>query len=96
MDNMFSIGKEEKEGSSTEVESVVKITRKEFEDGGYEETKVEEVEGGYIKTVCTRKKDKDGCWKYDEDKSVHTEDPMKDNSSEGIANRLESILKNLR
>jgi hypothetical protein len=95
MDNMFSIGKEENEGSSKEVESLVRSTRKEFEDGSYEEVKVEQVEGGYIKTVCTRKKDKDGCWQYDEDKSVHTEDPMKDNSSEGIANRLESILKNL-
>lgn len=95
MDNMFSIGEVENEGSSTEVESVVRSTSKKFEDGSSEEVRVEQVEGGFIKTVITRKKDKEGCWKYDEDKSVHTEDPMKDNSSEGIATRLESILKNM-
>ena len=95
MDNMFMKMGEENEGSSTEVESVVRSTRKEFEDGSSEEVRVEQVEGGFIKTVITRKKDKDGCWKYDEDKSIHTEDPMKDNSSEGIASRLESILKNI-
>jgi hypothetical protein len=95
MDNMLSMMGEEKEGSSTEVESVVRTTSKKFEDGSSEEIRVEQVEGGYIKTVCTRKKDKDGCWKYDEEKSVHTEDPMKDTSSEGIASRLESILKNI-
>lgn len=82
------------ESSSTGVESVVRITRKEFEDGGYEETRVEQVDGGYIKTVCTRKK-VNGEWEYKDEKSVSVEDPMKDNSSEGIANRLESILKNL-
>lgn len=82
------------EESSTGVESVVRITRKEFEDGGYEETRVEQVDGGYIKTVCTRKK-VNGEWEYKDEKSVSTEDPMKDNSSAGIADRLESILKNL-
>lgn len=82
------------ESSSTGVESVVRITRKEFEDGGYEETRVEQVDGGYIKTVCTRKK-VNGEWEYKDEKSVSTEDPMKDNSSAGIADRLESILKNL-
>lgn len=82
------------ESSSTGVESVVRTTRKEFEDGGYEETRVEQVDGGYIKTVCTRKK-VNGEWEYKDEKSVSVEDPMKDNSSEGIANRLESILKNL-
>lgn len=90
MDNELKMN----EDSSTGVESVVKITRKEFEDGGYEETRVEQVEGGFIKTVCTRKK-VNGEWEYKDEKSVSTEDPMKDNSSEGIANRLESILKNL-
>ena len=50
----------ENEGSSKGVESVVKITRKEFEDGSHEETKVEQVEGGFIKTICKRYKDKDG------------------------------------
>lgn len=84
----------ENENSSTSVESVVKITRKEFEDGGYEETKVEQVDGGFITTVCTRKK-VNGEWTYKDEKSVSTEDPNKDSSSEGIATRLESILKNL-
>jgi len=82
------------EKSSTGVESVVKITRKEFEDGGYEETRVEEVEGGFITTVCTRKK-VNGEWEYKDEKSVSTTDPTQDKSSEGIANRLESILKGL-
>jgi hypothetical protein len=82
------------ENSSTGIESVVRITRKEFEDGGYEETRVEQVEGGFITTVCTRKK-VNGEWTYKDEKSVSTEDPMKDTSSEGIATRLESILKNL-
>lgn len=81
-------------GASKEVESVVRITRKEFEDGGYEETRVEQVDGGFIKSVCTRKKI-NGEWEYKDEKSVSVEDPMKDNSTEGIANRLESILKNL-
>jgi hypothetical protein len=84
----------ENENSSTGVESVVRITRKEFEDGGYEETRVEQVEGGFITTVCTRKK-VNGEWEYKDEKSVSVEDPMKDSSSEGIATRLESILKNL-
>jgi len=82
------------ESSSTGVESVMKITRKEFEDGGYEETRVEEVEGGFITTVCTRKK-VNGEWEYKDEKSVSTTDPTQDKSSEGIANRLESILKGL-
>ena len=85
----------ENEGSSKGVESVVKITRKEFEDGSHEETKVEQVEGGFIKTICKRYKDKDGCWQYSDEKSVSTEDPNKDESSEGIASRLESVLKGL-
>jgi len=90
MDNEVKMNEE----SSTGVESVVRITRKEFEDGGYEETRVEQVEGGFITTVCTRKK-VNGEWTYKDEKSVSTEDPMKDTSSEGIATRLESILKNL-
>jgi len=84
----------ENEGSSKSVETVVKTTRKEFEDGGYEETRVEEVEGGFITTVCTRKK-VNGEWEYKDEKSVSVEDPTKDTSSEGIASRLESILKGI-
>jgi hypothetical protein len=82
------------ENSSTDVESVVKTTRKEFEDGSYEETRVEQVEGGFIKTICTRKK-VNGEWTYKDEKSVSTEDPSLDKTSEGIASRLESVLKNL-
>jgi len=82
------------ESSSTGVESVMKITRKEFEDGGSEETRVEQVEGGYIIEVNTRKKI-NGEWEYKTEKSVSTTDPTLDKSSEGIANRLESILKGL-
>jgi hypothetical protein len=85
----------ENEGSSKDVESVVRITRRQFEDGSSEETRVEQVEGGYIKTICKKYKDKDGCWQWDEEKSVSTEDPMKDMSSKGIAERLESVLKGL-
>lgn len=93
MDNI-EIEVEESNGSSKEIEKTVKINRKEFEDGGYEEVRVEEVEGGYIKTICTRKKE-NGEWVYKDEKSVTTEDPLKDNSSEGIADRLEKVLKNL-
>ncbi len=93
MDNI-EIEIEDSEGSAKEIEKTVKINRKEFEDGGYEEIRVEEVDGGYIKTVCTRKKE-NGEWKYEDKKSVTTEDPLKDGSSEGIANRLEAALKKL-
>lgn len=84
----------ESEGNKS-VESTVKITRKEFEDGSSEEIRVEHVDGGFIKTVCKKYKDKDGCWQWDEEKSVHTEDPMRDNSTEGIVSRLEQVLKNM-
>ena len=93
MDNI-EISMDDSAGSSTEVETTVRINRKEFEDGGYKEVRVEEVDGGFIKTVCTRKK-VDGEWTYKDEKSVTTEDPLRDNSSEGIAGRLEKVLKNL-
>ena len=82
------------EKSSTDVESVVKITRKEFEDGSSEETRVEQVDGGYIITVEKRFKDKEGCWQWKAEKSVSQEDPNKDTSTEGIVARLEQALKN--
>ena len=84
----------ESEGNKA-VESTVKTTRKEFEDGSSEEIRVEQVDGGFIKTICKKYKDKDGCWQWDEEKSVHTEDPMRDNSTEGIVSRLEQVLKNM-
>ncbi len=90
----IEVSMDDSKGSSTEVETTVRINRKEFEGGGYEEVRVEEVDGGFIKTVCTRKK-VDGEWTYKDEKSVTTEDPLKDNSSEGIAGRLEKVLKNL-
>lgn len=83
------------ESSSTNVESTVTIKRKEFENGGSEEQRVEQVDGGYIITVEKRFKDANGNWQWKTEKSVSTENPNKDNSSEGIATRLESILKNL-
>ena len=78
-----------------EVESTVKITRKEFEDGSTEETRIEQVEGGYIITKECRCKNDKGEWERKTEKSVSTEDPSLDKSAEGIASRLESVLKNL-
>ena len=78
-----------------EVESTVKITRKQFEDGSSEETRVEQVDGGYIITKECRCKNDKGEWEWKTEKSVSTEDPNRDNSSEGIADRLQSVLKNL-
>ncbi len=81
--------------SSKSVESTVKITRKEFEDGSSEETRVEQVDGGYIITKECRCKNAEGEWEWKTEKSVSTEDPTKDMSSGGIAERLESVLKGL-
>ena len=78
-----------------EVESTVKITRKQFEDGSSEETRVEQVDGGYIITKECRCKNDKGEWEWKTEKSVSTTDPTLDKSSEGIADRLEAILKNL-
>ena len=82
-------------GGNKSVESTVKITRKEFEDGSSEETRVEQVEGGYIITKETRYKDKDGCWQWKTEKSVSQENPNRDASTEGIVSRLEQVLKNM-
>jgi len=75
------------------VESETKCIKKEFADGSSEEVKVEKVEGGYIKKVCKRFKDAEGCWQYTEDKSIHTEDPLEEKTS--IVDRLASIMKGL-
>lgn len=90
MDNELTMSE-----SSGEVESTVKITRKEFEDGSSEETRVEQVDGGYIITKECRCKNDKGEWEWKTEKSVSTTDPTLDKSSEGIADRLEAILKNL-
>jgi hypothetical protein len=96
MDKMMMVelgGMKDMPDSNKAVESETKCIKKEFEDGSYEEVKVEKVEGGYIKKVCKRFKDSEGCWQYSEEKSVHTEDPLEEKSS--IADRLESVLKGL-
>jgi hypothetical protein len=79
---------------SKEVESTVKITRKEFEDGSSEETRVEQVDGGYIITKECRCKNDKGEWEWKTEKSVSTEDPTMDTSTQGIVSRLEQLLKN--
>lgn len=76
------------------VETVVKTTRKEFEDGSSEETTVEQVEGGYIITKQCRHKE-NGEWKWKTEKSISTTDPTQEKSPEAIASRLEEALKNL-
>jgi hypothetical protein len=81
--------------SPKSLESTVKITRKEFEDGSSEETRVEQVEGGYIITKECRCKNDKGEWEWKTEKSVSTEDPTMDKSTEGIAARLEALLKNM-
>lgn len=62
-----------------------------YEDGSYDEIRVEKVEGGYIKTVCKHYKDDKGQWQYETDKSVHTEDPMEDNMS--LVEKLKEAMK---
>ena len=80
------------EGGKT-VESTVKITRKEFEDGSSEETRVEQVDGGYIITKECRCKNDKGEWEWKTEKSVSAEDPTRYTSTEGILARLEAALK---
>jgi hypothetical protein len=81
--------------NSREIESTVKITRKEFEDGSSEETRIEQVDGGYIITKECRCKNDKGEWEWKTEKSVSTEDPSIDTSTEGIVSRLEQVLKNV-
>jgi hypothetical protein len=81
--------------NSREIESTVKITRKEFEDGSSEETRIEQVDGGYIITKECRCKNDKGEWEWKTEKSVSTEDPSIDTSTEGIVSRLEQVLKNI-
>lgn len=89
MDNM------EYKESGKSVESTVKTTRKEFEDGSSEETRVEQVEGGYIITKECRYKNDKGEWDWKTEKSVSTTDPTQEKTPEAIATRLEEALKNL-
>lgn len=71
------------------------ITREKFEDGSSVETRVEQVEGGWIITKEKRFKNAEGEWDWKVEKSVSTTDPNLDKSSTGIANRLAEVLKNL-
>jgi len=62
--------------------------RVENADGSYEETCVEQVSNGFIKTV--RKVESGEDYKCDVVKSIHTENPMEDMS---LADKLERFLK---
>ena len=96
MDKMMMVelgGMKETPGNNKAVESETMCIKKEFADGSYEEVRVEKVEGGYIKTVCKRFKDSEGCWQYTDEKSVHTEDPLEEKSS--LAERLEKVINGL-
>jgi hypothetical protein len=89
MDNELKISGMDKQKSKET------ITREKFEDGSSLETRIEEVKGGWIITKEKNYKDSKGEWQYETEKSVTTEDPNLDKTSAGIANRLESIFKNL-
>lgn len=73
------------------IESKVTIKRVENEDGSSEEIRVEEVEGGFIKTIEKRFKDSSGEWQWKIDKSVSIENPLEEKS---IADKLEEFIKN--
>ena len=75
---------------NNEVESKITTKRIQNEDGSSVETTIEEVTGGYIKTVCTRTKNSEGNWDYKTDKSVSMENPDEEKS---LAEKLEHILK---
>lgn len=91
---MAELGRmKETPNSGKELEAETKCIKKQFADGSSEEVTVEKVDGGYIKTVCKRFKDSEGCWQYTDEKSVHTEDPLEEKTS--IVDRLESVLKGI-
>lgn len=76
-----------KDGSGTEAKVTTK--RHEYEDGSYEEISVEEVEGGFIKTVSKHYKDDKDEWQWDTNKSVHKENPLDES---GLADKLAEYL----
>lgn len=90
MDNMMKYKENDKS-----IESTITTTRKEFEDGSSEETRIEQVEGGYIITKECRYKNDKGEWDWKTEKSVSTTDPTQEKTPEAIASRLEEALKNL-
>jgi hypothetical protein len=70
----------------------IKTTTKRVDnpDGSYEEIRVEEVIGGFIKTVTKHFKE-DEEWKWEDEKSVHMENPLEEKD---LASKLEEFLKN--
>ena len=73
------------------IESKMTTKRIENEDGSSIETRVEEVKGGFIKTVSQRFKDAEGEWKYSDEKSVSTSNPLEEKS---MAEKLEEYMEN--
>lgn len=71
------------------VESKVTTKRIENEDGSSIETRVEEVTGGFIKTVTKRYKDGDD-WEYDTKRSVSTTNPLEEKT---MAEKLEQYME---
>lgn len=70
-------------------ESKITTNRVKNEDGSSIETSIEEVNGGFIKTVSKRFKDDNGEWQYSDEKSVSTTDPSKEKS---LIDKLEDHL----
>jgi hypothetical protein len=66
-----------------------KTQRTEYEDGSYEEVRVEKVEGGYIKTICKHFKE-NGEWQWTDTKSVSLTDPF---DSLSLAEKLKEVMK---
>lgn len=76
------------DGSGTESKTTTK--RVEYEDGSSISTEVEEVDGGFIKTIHKRYKDSEGEWQYSTDRSVSLTNPLEEKS---MAEKLEQYLK---
>ena len=61
-----------------------------YEDGSFEEIRVEEVDNGFIKCVTKHYKEGDE-WEYETTKTIHDENPMDEKS---LVEKLEAFLKN--
>jgi hypothetical protein len=85
MDNNKSIA-----GMKSGIESKVTTKRVQAEDGSSIETRVEEVEGGFIKTVDKRFKDDNNEWQYKCEKSVSLTNPFEEKS---MADKLEEYME---
>lgn len=71
------------------IETKVTTKRVENEDGSSLETRVEEVTGGFIKTVSKRYKDSSGDWQYSDERSVSLTNPLEEKS---MAEKLEDFM----